>query len=174
MNKHLPLRHRVGLASSLLAILLVAASGAMAGPPGLPQAGPEPAPATQPALRPLTRRAGPSDAERRRAAQLARKSLELLEQRKLDPAEKMLRQAIELDPDDSTNLYNLACVRALKNSRDEAMDYLEKSADAGFTDFYHIGQDPDLESLRDLPRFKQFLGARTHTSGKPPITPSPP
>jgi tetratricopeptide (TPR) repeat protein len=136
----------------LLGFLLPGASGSRAAPPTPP--------ATQPALRPVTRPAGPSDADRRRAAQLSRKSIELLEQRKLDPAEKTLRQALELDPDDSTNLYNLACTLALKNSPDDAMDYLEKSADAGFTDFIHIGQDSDLESLRELPRFKQFMARK--------------
>ena len=154
MKKHFLLGPRLGLALSLLGLLLLNGVRAAAAP----QAG-SPA-ATQPEPRPVTRPAGPSDADRRHAAQLARKSVELLEQRKLGPAEKVLRQALDLDPEDSTNLYNLACVRALKNSPDDAMDYLEKSADAGFTDFIHIGQDPDLEGLHGLPRFKQFMARK--------------
>jgi len=150
VKKHFLCRPRLAL--SLLGFLLLATTAVPAAPPAPP--------ATQPELRPVTRPAGPSDADRRRIAQLTRQSIELLEQGKLDPAEKVLRQALDLDADDSTNLYNLACVLALKKSPGEAMDYLEKSADAGFTDFIHISQDSDLESLHDLPRFKQFLARK--------------
>ncbi len=147
VNKDLVAGLRLGLVASLLGCFSLTALPLRAAPAS---------PATRPDLRPVAPPA-PSDTDRRRAAQLARKAEELLEQKKLQEAEKLLRQALALDPNDSTNLYNLSCIRAQQNSPDEAMDYLEKSADAGFTDFIHIGLDPDLGPLRDLPRFKQFM-----------------
>ena len=59
-----------------------------------------------------------------------------------------------------TNLYNMACLKALTNHPDEAVAYLERAADSGFTDFLHIEKDEDLKSLRDLPRYKTFIAAK--------------
>src|SRR6266513_5341490 len=99
----------------------------------------------------------PTEAERRQASRLTRQSLQLLKQEKWTQAEQVLEEALSLDPADPVNLYNLACVRARQNRRDMAMDSLERAAEAGFTDFVLLGRDPDLNSLRDLPRFKKLV-----------------
>ena len=51
----------------------------------------------------------------------------------------------------------MACVKALKGRNDAALDYLERAAIEGFTDFLHIAKDPDLSTLRELPRYQQFI-----------------
>jgi tetratricopeptide (TPR) repeat protein len=54
-------------------------------------------------------------------------------------------------------LYNQACGLARLGRKDEAIDKLEQSDEAGFRDLLHqMSIDPDLDSLRDLPRFKDF------------------
>ena len=122
-----------------------------------PQAAPA---ATRPATRPTTDPAQAARKVRQRVVQLTRKSLELIKANKLDEAEDALQEALLLDPTHSVNLYNMACIKAIKGRADAAIDYLERSALEGFTDFIHIEKDTDLDSLRTLPRFKQFLARK--------------
>ncbi|MGH9224213.1 MAG: TPR end-of-group domain-containing protein [Acidimicrobiales bacterium] len=49
--------------------------------------------------------------------------------------------------------YNLACSHARSGQADAALDWLEKAADLGFADASLLDGDPDLDSLRSLPRF---------------------
>lgn len=72
-------------------------------------------------------------------------------------AEALLLQARDLDSSNSVVLYNLACAKALQGESARAMDWLEKATAAGYTDFIHMGLDPDLASLREQPRYLQLL-----------------
>lgn len=109
------------------------------------------------ATQPTTR---PSPADYQRVIQLTRRSIQLIQSRKYDEAEAVIEQALGILPHHAVNLYNMACLKALRGRSDEAMDYLERSALEGFTDFAHIQSDPDLVSLRELPRFRQFLARK--------------
>ncbi|HEX8913689.1 MAG TPA: PDZ domain-containing protein [Humisphaera sp.] len=115
-------------------------------------------PATQPSTRPVVK---PTDAAKDKQVQdLTRRAIRQIEKGKLDDAEATLAEALTLDPDHVTNLYNSACLFALKGKPDLAMDRLEKAAEAGWADFVHLGRDPDLKSLRDLPRYKALLAKK--------------
>lgn len=136
----------------------------VAAPTTLPATRPTTQPsATTPTTRPATQPAEPklSPAETRalekKVLDLTRKSIELLKKNKLAEAEPVLKEALLLDPDHITNLYNFACLLALKGKSADAIVYLEKAADAGWVDFVHLGRDPDLDSLRELPAFKKFI-----------------
>lgn len=118
------------------------------------------APSTRPAASRPTTRPGNRRAQRQRLLELTRKSIQFLEAGKRAEAEAALAEALIIAPHNSLNLYNMACVKALTGHGDAAIDYLERSAREGFTDFLHIEQDPDLTSLRQLPRFKAFLGRK--------------
>lgn len=69
----------------------------------------------------------------------------------------LIREAHEADGDSSIVLYNLACFNALVGEKDEALDWLEKAVEGGFYAPRKIATDPDLESLRSHPRYKQSL-----------------
>jgi tetratricopeptide (TPR) repeat protein len=66
-------------------------------------------------------------------------------------------QASQLDPQDAGVRYNVACLHALEGQAERALDELAEVLRAGFTNRAWIGRDPDLASLRDLPRFKALL-----------------
>jgi tetratricopeptide (TPR) repeat protein len=57
----------------------------------------------------------------------------------------------------STALYNLACAHALEGHKDAALGRLEEAVAAGFTSASEISSDPDLESLRQDPRYRALM-----------------
>ena len=65
-------------------------------------------------------------------------------------------RAAENGFDEATVWYNLACVNALLNRPDEALDWLDRSLRAGFYNPELVERDPDLVSIRDHPRFKEI------------------
>ncbi len=116
-----------------------------------------PAPATKPSNQLLVPATKPAAPDLKRVEQLTRQSIKLMEEQKLAEAEPLLLQAIAIDPESVINLYNLACLKALRGRGDDAMGLLERAAEAGWTDFIHLSIDPDLNSLRSLPRYKLFV-----------------
>jgi hypothetical protein len=121
-------------------------------------------PGTRASSRPSATTTASADekAKHRKLRELTAKSIKLLEARKFDEAESALAEALKLDPQEPTNLYNMACLLALTDRKDQAMFFLEKSADAGFTDFFHIVKDTDLNSLHDEPRYKAFIAKKDY------------
>jgi hypothetical protein len=53
--------------------------------------------------------------------------------------------------------YNAACIMAVLGARDRAFDYLEKAVQAGYSERRALTRDPDLNSLRQDPRFRKIL-----------------
>jgi len=60
----------------------------------------------------------------------------------------------------SISAYNVACGYALSGSKDEAIDWLEISVKAGYSDFNHLRKDSDLDNLRNEKRYKKLLTDR--------------
>ncbi len=67
-------------------------------------------------------------------------------------------QASQLDPLDAGVRYNVACLLALEGSAERALDELAAVLDAGFGNRAWIRRDPDLASVRHLPRFQALMG----------------
>lgn len=68
-------------------------------------------------------------------------------------------RAVEIDPEDAGVRYNVACFYALSGERDRALDALEGAVRVGFGNREWIERDPDLDSVRDAPRFQAVLEA---------------
>jgi TolB-like protein/Tfp pilus assembly protein PilF len=84
-------------------------------------------------------------------------SLNLFESGREDKGAQWLQRAIEVDPDDAMNLYNVACVYSSTGRVDEALDCLERSIGKGMAELDWMVNDSDLDNLRDHPRFKKLL-----------------
>jgi tetratricopeptide (TPR) repeat protein len=81
----------------------------------------------------------------------------LIRLRDFDRATTALGQAINhLGYRGASAMYNLACAYALKGDSSSALDWLEKSVNAGFDEPDHLVEDEDLASLRGQPRFKRI------------------
>ena len=68
-----------------------------------------------------------------------------------------LKRALTLDPEDAMLLYNAGCIYAMCEMPEEALNCLEKSADSGLTQKAWYVHDSNLDSLRNLERFKSIL-----------------
>ena len=65
--------------------------------------------------------------------------------------------ALELSPDDPLMLYNVACLFAQLQEIDRSIDALQRAQKAGYWDYGWMRHDPDLNPLRDDPRFQQIV-----------------
>ncbi len=66
-------------------------------------------------------------------------------------------RAVAIDPEDAVILYAVACVYAIVELPDEAIAYLDAAVKAGFGNFGWIENDPDMDSIRNDPRYLAIL-----------------
>ncbi|MEW6078618.1 MAG: tetratricopeptide repeat protein [Thermodesulfobacteriota bacterium] len=69
----------------------------------------------------------------------------------------VLEKLEKLLPGSATVSFNLACLYARQNQTDNALGQLEKAMEKGYHDIEALRTDPDLESIRDTPRFQQMM-----------------
>ncbi|MGK2961820.1 MAG: protein kinase domain-containing protein [Gemmatimonadaceae bacterium] len=74
-------------------------------------------------------------------------------------ATDLARRALSINPDDPLLLYNISCMYALLGNPNEALSCLEKAVDKGYGQKDWVAHDSDLDSLRELPRFKTIVAA---------------
>jgi len=139
--------------------------------PPMPPAPAPPQPnATSP---PQTGRPAPPTSD----AELERLTTELIaaaERMDFDRALELAEEARRRAPDSPMTNYNLACVHARMNHREDALYYLEQSARVGMTDAAHMEADPNLANLRGEPRYRELvasLRAGQRPPGSPPLPP---
>jgi serine/threonine protein kinase/Flp pilus assembly protein TadD len=77
-------------------------------------------------------------------------------------SEEWARRASVSDPTNPLMLYNLGCLHALAGRSSLALDHLERAIEQGMRNRDWFTTDPDLESLRNDPRFHALLP--THTA----------
>ena len=102
----------------------------------------------------------PDDA---RALQLGAGSLILIGE--IERGKRWLKRAMEIDPDDSILLYNVACHYATLGQIDESLDYLESAIEKGAVNAVWMKNDEDLANLRNHPRYESILRHLENQSG---------
>ena len=70
-------------------------------------------------------------------------------------AEELLLKAEKLEP--GCGAYNLACVAARRGQKDQCRKWLERMVELRPQTRQHVEQDPDLESVRNEPWFREIL-----------------
>jgi protein O-mannosyl-transferase len=69
----------------------------------------------------------------------------------------MLQKVRQFQPDDSEIYYNIACIYARQNKVDDSIIWLRQAVDKGFNKWGLIGEDPDLENIRNTPFVHKLL-----------------
>jgi adenylate cyclase len=85
-----------------------------------------------------------------------------------DRAKQWVQRALLLDPDNVSMLYNLGCgYAALAGDVDSALEMFEKFFERlkSTTILKHSEADPDLDSVRDQPRFREMMSSARQRMG---------
>ena len=77
----------------------------------------------------------------------------------VERAREWMERALLIDPDNLNMRYNFACTLARMGERDEALRMFESSVSRIKGSLGNAEHDPELESIRDDPRFQKILGA---------------
>lgn len=82
---------------------------------------------------------------------------DLLEVSRYDLAAQAFETSAARGYREGASLYNTACALSLKEDRAHALDYVQKSIEAGFDDPGQIRKDEDLDNVRGEPRYRELL-----------------
>jgi len=93
---------------------------------------------------------------------------------KRDRLRDWIDRALLISPDNMIMRYNFACTTALYlNDPEAALDLLEPVLrDVSHSAFKAISSDPDMDSLRDIPRFKALMAQAAQRFGADRLSPA--
>jgi adenylate cyclase len=66
-------------------------------------------------------------------------------------------RALELDPGNSMMRFNACCFESIAGNAEAALVHLEHAIDLGFRNANWLYNDPDLDNIRDIPRFNELV-----------------
>jgi TolB-like protein/Flp pilus assembly protein TadD len=75
-----------------------------------------------------------------------------------DEASRWNERAMELGPRDPATLYNSACLFALLGDADRCFECFDRAVEHGFANAQWLEHDPDLDGVRDDPRYAALIG----------------
>jgi len=81
----------------------------------------------------------------------------LVETGDYDKAELYYKKAIEIFPNHGKPYYNLACLKSIQGDADTAIKYLKQALDKNPNFRYDAKNDPDFDSIRNTPQFKELI-----------------
>jgi serine/threonine protein kinase/Flp pilus assembly protein TadD len=76
-----------------------------------------------------------------------------------EPAIRFAERSLAIDPEDPMLLYNVACMYSGIGRHEQAISCLERAVDKGFGHREWIDNDPDLDPIRNTPRYQAIVDA---------------
>lgn len=96
----------------------------------------------------------------RRIGAINQKLVKIFKDKQFSTAESLLKEILQIDPNNSTAYYNLACVYSRQGEKEKAVQWLVKAADLGYAGFRHMERDEDLVAIREMPGYRDILAKR--------------
>jgi serine/threonine protein kinase/tetratricopeptide (TPR) repeat protein len=81
----------------------------------------------------------------------------LAEDGKTEEAKKEGERALELSPNDTLMLYNVACLHSRLGEKDKSIEFLTRAFEIGYTNYDWLKRDPDLDSIRNEPAYIELM-----------------
>lgn len=69
---------------------------------------------------------------------------------------EIIKDVYDENPD-AEDEYDLACMYSLMDFKEEALNHFERALSKGYCDFVHVGNDTDLDNIREVKRFIQLI-----------------
>ena len=79
------------------------------------------------------------------------------EQRDLDKAEGFFKKALEIEPNNCSVLYNIACLESEKNNPVKSTFYLKKAIDLDPSLIDSVREEEDFNNIRNTKEFKELI-----------------
>jgi thiol-disulfide isomerase/thioredoxin len=102
-------------------------------------------------------RAQDDDARRQKYQDLIKRGCDELTAGDFEKSTATFLAAIEVDEEDPTAYYNLACVCSREGKKGEAVDWLRKSIARGWDDADYIDKDSDLDAIRGERAYQELM-----------------
>ena len=64
---------------------------------------------------------------------------------------------LKIQPDNADIYYNIACLFAIANDQEKAIEWLSRALEKGYDDWEKIKTDPDLENIRDSKYYQETI-----------------
>ena len=74
-----------------------------------------------------------------------------------DKAIEVVDSILTMNPDNSGNYYDAACVYSRLKEKDNALKYLRLAFEKGYSKLRHVEADNDLDFIRDCPEYKDLM-----------------
>ena len=84
-------------------------------------------------------------------------AMTLLQMGEAAKGREWMQRALQIDPQNSMMAFNACCFESLAGNTDTSLDYLERAIGLGFRNTNWLVHDPDLDNVREYPRFRELL-----------------
>ena len=81
----------------------------------------------------------------------------LAEADKPEEAKLEVNKALELSPNDTLMLYNVACLQSRLGDNNKSLEYLKKAIANGYANYDWLKRDPDLNNIRSEPEYIELM-----------------
>jgi serine/threonine protein kinase/tetratricopeptide (TPR) repeat protein len=89
----------------------------------------------------------------------ALRALTLARMGRSEEAIEEIERSLRAEPESAEAAYHAACLYALVGDRERSLDWFRRAVDRGYQEFWWARVDPDLDAIRDDPRFSRALEA---------------
>jgi len=76
---------------------------------------------------------------------------------KIPEAKAEMQRAVELSPNDTLMLYNVACFYSLVDDRKESVNYILRAIENGYSNYDWMKRDTDLNNIRNEPEYIELM-----------------